>query len=70
MELFDKLGLSIPDRFVAVVTKGAETTMWHVFQNWVSDNCEVEPESIPIDDRLPISSRVEVPRRCQTVLMR
>ena len=38
--------------------------------HWVSDNCEVEPESISIDDRLPISSRVEVPRRCQTVLMR
>lgn len=50
MELFDKLGLSIPDRFVAVVTKGAETTTWPVFRDWVSDNCEVEPESISIDD--------------------
>lgn len=50
MELFDKLDLSIPDRFVAVVTKGAETTTWPVFRDWVSDNCEVEPESISIND--------------------
>ena len=50
MELFDKLDLSKPDRFVAVVTKGAETTTWPVFRDWVSANCEVEPELISIDD--------------------
>ena len=50
MELFDKLGLSIPDRFVAVVTKGAESTTWPVFQKWVSTNRKIVPESIPIVD--------------------
>lgn len=50
MELFDKLGLSKPDRFVAVVTEGAKTTTWPVFQDWVSANCKVEPEPVFIDD--------------------
>ena len=50
MELFDKLDLSIPDRFVAVVTKDAKKTTWPVFRDWVSHNCKVEPELISIDD--------------------
>ena len=50
IELFDKLGLSRPDRFVAVVTKDAETTTWPVFQDWVSTNLRIKPELIPIDD--------------------
>ncbi len=50
MELFNKLGLSIPDRFVAVVTKGAETTTWPVFRDWVSTKRKIKPESISIVD--------------------
>lgn len=50
MEIFDKLNLAIPDRFIAVVTKGAETTTWPVFRDWVSDKYKVEPESISIND--------------------
>ena len=50
MELFDKLDLSIPDRFVAVVTKDAETTTWPVFRDWVSTNRKIKPESISIVD--------------------
>ena len=50
MEIFDKLNLSIPDRFIAVVTNGAEKTTWPVFQNWVSNKRNVEPELISIDD--------------------
>lgn len=50
MELFDQLDLSIPDRFVAVVTKGAESTTWPVFRDWVCTNRGIKPESISIDD--------------------
>ena len=50
MELSDKLGLPIPDRFVAVVTKDAETTTWPAFRDWVAKNRKIKPESISIDD--------------------
>lgn len=50
IELFKKLHLSIPNRYVAVVTKGAENTTWPVFRDWVRTHCKIEPESISIDD--------------------
>lgn len=50
MELFDNLNLSIPDRFIAVVTEGAKNTTWPVFQKWVSTNRGIKAESISIDD--------------------
>ena len=50
IELFKKLDLSIPNRFVAVVTKDAKDTTWPVFRDWVSNNYEVKPELISIDD--------------------
>ena len=50
MELFEKLKLPIPGRFVAVVTDGARSTTWPVFQNWVSSNRKTNPQSIDVDD--------------------
>ena len=50
MELFKQLDLSIPDRFVAVVTKGAETTTWPVFQEGVCSHFEIKPKKILIPD--------------------
>ena len=50
MELFDKLNLSIPNRFIAVVTEGAKNTTWPVFHDWVCTNRGIKPESISIDD--------------------
>ena len=50
MELFKKLDLSIPDGFVAVVTEGAETTTWPVFQKGVRSHFGIEPKSILIPD--------------------
>ena len=50
VELFDKLNLRTPNRFVAVVTEGAENTTWPIFRDWVRDKHESEPESIPIPD--------------------
>ena len=50
MELFDNLNLSIPDRFIAVVTEGAKNTTWPIFQEWVCTNRGIKPESISIDD--------------------
>ncbi len=50
MELFKELGLSTPDRFVAVVTEGAQTTTWPVFQKGVRSHFGVEPKKIRIPD--------------------
>ena len=50
MKLFDNLNLSIPNRFIAVVTEGAKNTTWPVFRDWIRTNREIEPESISIDD--------------------
>ncbi len=50
MELFGNLNLSIPNRFIAVVTEGAKDTTWPVFRDWVFSNHRIEAESIPIDD--------------------
>ncbi len=50
IELFDKLKLPIPDRFVAVVTDGAKSTTWPVFRDWVCSNRKINPKSIPIGD--------------------
>ena len=50
MELFNKLGLSIPNRFVAVVTEGAKTTTWPVFQKGVRSHFGIEPKKILIPD--------------------
>jgi hypothetical protein len=40
----------MPNRFVAVVTDSAESTTWPVFRDWIRSNCQIEPESISIDD--------------------
>ena len=48
--LFDKLNLSIPDRFIAVVTEGAKNTTWPVFHNWICTNRGIKPESISVID--------------------
>ena len=50
MELFNNLGLPTPNRFVAVVTDGAEKSTWPVFYNWVCDNRRTKPESISVTD--------------------
>lgn len=50
MELFDNLNLSIPNRFIAVVTEGAKNTTWPVFHDWVWTNRGIKPEFISIDD--------------------
>ncbi len=50
VELFEKLKSPTPNRFVAVVTEGAESTTWPVFQKWVCANRNSEPESIRIPD--------------------
>ncbi len=50
MELFNKLGLPTPNRFVAVVTDGAKESTWPVFYKWVYDNRRTKPESISVID--------------------
>jgi CRISPR-associated DxTHG motif protein len=50
VELLGKLHLPIPNRVVAVVTKGAESTTWPVFQEGVRCRLNIEPERISIPD--------------------
>ena len=50
IKLFGKLDLSMPDHFIAVVTKGAKSTTWPVFRDRISTNLKIKPEPIFIDD--------------------
>ena len=50
MELFNKLNLPKPNRFIALVTAGAKGTTWTAFKTGVYRDLQIEPECISISD--------------------
>ena len=50
MELFEKLDLPKPNRFVALVTDDAKGTTWPDFETVVRSDLKINPECISIPD--------------------